>query len=285
MRADIMRKILNKIEQLFDSIGEDETHGFIHAKKVHQHAKIAIEELEHDNTKGEKLTSLQKDAVELAALLHDVDDIKLFNKDAKSLYECKIYKNARDILSDAIELDSEYSKEDLINLVIRMISYVSFSLNGISDYDAVRDEKIPNWMLIPRDADRLEALGTTGTARTIAYGCQINRPLFSITTPRFTNAEDVKAEAVRRFISSTKPENESVIDCFISMLIMRARMSSGLHYFTSRSESLLEPIIQTCLIFGSKGSIEVDDFLFVVKDDPAAVSLIRKHFPSPSLPS
>lgn len=275
MKADIMEKMLREVEQLFESIGEDETHGFIHAVKVHRHAKKAIEELD--------LMPWQKDAVEFAALLHDVDDLKLFNKDAKSLSDCKNYKNARDILETSTSTGSEYNnKEELIELVVRMISYVSFSQNGISDYDIVRDEKIPNWMLIPRDADRLEALGKCGISRCFAYGCQINRPLFSATTPRFTNAEDIKAEAVRRFISSTKPENESVIDCFISMLIMRARMSSGLHYFTSQSESLLEPIIQTCLVFGSKGSIDIDDFLFVVKDDPGAVSLIRKYYPASS---
>lgn len=285
---------LSKLEELFSSIGEDEIHGLVHAIRVHGHAKNSIDEVKNFSD----LTNDQIIEIEYAALLHDVDDPKIFPNNGGDEYQ-----NARKIL-----VEGDMTNEQ-IDIIIRMISYVSFSQNGISDYDFKRNERIPSWMLIPRDSDRLEALGLIGIARTTAYGFQTNRPLYVETTPRFQTEDEIKAEALRRFIgkfpspnshSSLSLEmelqeleskgsipkknecnkgNESAIDCFISMLIMRARMSSRLDYFTSRAENALKPIIQTCLLFGKKGTITKQDLLEIVKDDHVATKLIIKHVP------
>jgi Predicted HD superfamily hydrolase len=87
--------------------------------------------------------------IALAALLHDADDYKLF--------DTKNNQNTRDYLKN------QNISNDYIDRICEVINTVSFSKNkGI----------IPNTIegCIVRDADRLDALGAIGIARTFAYG-------------------------------------------------------------------------------------------------------------------
>lgn len=112
-------------------------HGIEHMKIVANHAVEAL--------KFETLTSDQKLYVEIAALLHDADDAKIFNNHANN-------DNARKLLYDA------GMNESGTKLIIEMIDLVSCSKNG--------DREPPvKWMAIPRDCDRLEAIGEIGIDR------------------------------------------------------------------------------------------------------------------------
>ena len=94
--------------------------------------------------------------VSVAALLHDVDDYKLFNTTD--------YKNARTFLrSNGIPKEHEQR-------IIETIDSVSFSKN--------RDRRPPTIEgQIVQDADRLDALGAIGIARTFAFGGEHGRPM------------------------------------------------------------------------------------------------------------
>ena len=98
------------------------------------------------------------DLITLIALLHDVDDPKVFNTENN--------ENARRIM--------EYQKLDksLINSVIAGINEISFSKN--------KDKK-PSTLeaQIVQDADRLDAIGAIGVARTFAFGGSKGRSLQS----------------------------------------------------------------------------------------------------------
>ena len=94
--------------------------------------------------------------VSVAALLHDVDDYKLFNTTD--------YQNARTFLrSNGIPAEQE-------QIIIETIDSVSFSKN--------RDRRPPTIEgQIVQDADRLDALGAIGIARTFAFGGEHGRPM------------------------------------------------------------------------------------------------------------
>ena len=96
--------------------------------------------------------------IELSSLLHDVDDPKLFNTSNN--------ENARKYLNS-----ENVSSEDIEN-IIQIINEISFSKN--------KDKK-PSTIeaAIVQDADRLDAIGAIGIARTFAYGGKNNRPLQS----------------------------------------------------------------------------------------------------------
>ena len=94
--------------------------------------------------------------ISVASLLHDVDDYKIFST--------RDYENARTFLKN------NGVPEELAQRIIETIDSVSFSKN--------RDRR-PKTLegQIVQDADRLDALGAIGIARTFAYGGEKQRPM------------------------------------------------------------------------------------------------------------
>ena len=97
--------------------------------------------------------------VQLAALLHDVDDVKL----SKETHESK--KNAVDFMRNN-DLDNE-----IIEAVLKIIDEVSFI--GV---DSVVPSTIEGKCV--QDADRLDAIGAIGIARAFAYGGSKGRRIY-----------------------------------------------------------------------------------------------------------
>lgn len=94
--------------------------------------------------------------VSLASILHDVDDHKLFDS--------KDNDNARKFLEDKGIPDEKIEK------IVRVINSVSFSKNRGKKPETIEGK-------IVQDADRLDALGAIGIARTFAYGGEHGRSI------------------------------------------------------------------------------------------------------------
>lgn len=92
----------------------------------------------------------------LAALLHDADDHKLFATENNA--------NARSFM------ESRKVSQDQIEAVCRIINSVSFSKNKDKRPDTIE-------AMVVQDADRLDAMGAIGIARTFAYGGEHGRPM------------------------------------------------------------------------------------------------------------
>ena len=91
-------------------------------------------------------------------MLHDVDDSKIFKtKDNENAYKI---------------LESQKVDKTLINPVIAGINEISFSKNKDKKPSTIEAQ-------IVQDADRLDAIGAIGIARTFAYGGSTSRPLES----------------------------------------------------------------------------------------------------------
>lgn len=98
--------------------------------------------------------------VEVAALLHDMDDHKIAGADAEN------FPNARQILIN-LNLD-----EDLTEKVISIIKEVSFKGAKVKTKPSSLEA------CVVQDADRLDAMGAIGIARAFAYGGSKIRPLY-----------------------------------------------------------------------------------------------------------
>jgi uncharacterized protein len=100
--------------------------------------------------------------VKLGALLHDIADSKFHGGD-----ETVGPKTARNFL------ESQNVKEDIILHVITIIENISFKGGNF-------EKKFNSKELeIVQDADRLDAIGAIGIARTFNYGGFKNRPLYN----------------------------------------------------------------------------------------------------------
>ncbi len=144
MNDAIIEKAIGYVASLFSDNADG--HGTDHAMRVYQNALYLLD----------FHPECDRMAVSLSALLHDVDDHKLFHTENNA--------NARAFLKD------QHLPDETIDLICAIINDVSFSKN--------RGKK-PACMegMIVQDADRLDAIGAIGIARTFAYGGRTGRPL------------------------------------------------------------------------------------------------------------
>lgn len=134
-------------EELFDRAkdfarnifeGDSSGHDVYHTLRVHDLARTICSKEGGD-----------EDIVRLSALLHDVDDRKLFGDRGPV--------NARSFM------DSESIPEETQDRVCRIISQISFK-----GKDTVSPDTLEG--MIVQDADRMDAIGAIGIARAFAYG-------------------------------------------------------------------------------------------------------------------
>ncbi len=129
-------------------------HGFDHTERVYQTA-LRIAETE---------PNVNLDVIKLAALLHDVDDYKLFGAD-----------NARHLTNTHQLLAKHAVPADTQKHVIHIIQTMGYSnaIQGIRP--TTREGQIVS------DADMIDAMGAMGIVRTLAFSFATGRPVFDAT--------------------------------------------------------------------------------------------------------
>lgn len=143
MSKTIIEKCKTQVKTIYDTF--DASHDWQHIERVlHNAAEIMENE------------SADRFVVELAILLHDVSDPKY----------CKEGENPEEEILSSLSLP-----EDQQNLIKRIIRQVSFK-GGNGEAPASTEAKIV------QDADRLDAIGAVGIARTFAYGGAKGRSLY-----------------------------------------------------------------------------------------------------------
>lgn len=132
---EIIKRAIDYVENIFD--GNSDGHGADHSIRVYNNAL--------NIRKAYECNELY---VDLGALFHDVDDYKLFNN--------KNNENARKFLIEN-DFDSEAIED-----IIEIINSVSFTKNKGTKPNTLEAS-------IVQDADRLDAIGAIGVARTFMY--------------------------------------------------------------------------------------------------------------------
>lgn len=168
MQKEIINRALEYVKKIFEN--DYSGHDYFHAFRVFRMAT-------HIATKE----NANLEIVQLAALLHDVDDIKL----SPETHAEKT--NARSFLA-ANNIDEIVICE--ICQIIEEISYVG------------NDSVIPKTLegKCVQDADRLDAIGAIGIARAFAYGGNHNRLMYH---PDIKPNMDMGKEEYNNHVSTT----------------------------------------------------------------------------------
>lgn len=147
-------------------------HDWFHIERVYNNALHICKEENCDET-----------VVALGALLHDIADSKFHNGD-----ETVGPKIAREFL------ESQNVSEDSIIHVVNIIENISFKGGNF-------ERKFSSIELdIVQDADRLDAIGAVGIARTFNYGGFKNRPLYN---PEIAPNLNMSKEEYKNSVSPT----------------------------------------------------------------------------------
>ena len=147
--TDLLSKtILFVKQQLKDSEGG---HDWFHIERVYKNALLIS-----------KSETCDKLVVQLGALLHDIADSKFHNGD-----ETIGPRLAREFL------EAENVPDEVITQVVAIIENISYKGGNFSKTYHSKE------LDIVQDADRLDAIGAIGIARTFNYGGFKNRPLYN----------------------------------------------------------------------------------------------------------
>ena len=132
---------------------ESSGHDWWHIERVRNNARLI-----NSKEKADDFT------IDLALLLHDVGDRKVINKEQDD------YTIAENFLI------SQKISEEIIAKIMFIIKNMSFSTSIDKTHI-----NAPKEFFIAQDADRLDAIGAIGIARTFAYGGNKQRPLYDPT--------------------------------------------------------------------------------------------------------
>ena len=157
MEESVFEEAVVFAKRIFE--GDSSGHDIYHTLRVHDLARTICESEGGD-----------ADIVRLSALLHDVDDRKLFGDNG--------YANARSFMT-AVGIPEDVQEE-----VCHIISQISFK---------GRDSVVPDSLegMIVQDADRMDAIGAIGVARAFSYGGSRGRQMH---IPDEASKEDMSEE-------------------------------------------------------------------------------------------
>lgn len=191
--------------------GAEGGHDWFHIERVYKNSLLIAKE--------EKVDML---IVSLGALLHDIADAKFYNGDES--------------IGPKIASDFLHSKKvtpEVIHQVVKIIENISFK----SSLETKKERFNSLELQVVQDADRLDAIGAIGIARTFNYGGFKNRALYNPDIP--PNLNMTKEEY--------KKSNAPTINHFYEKLLLlkdKMNTSSGKKIAEQRHSFMLQFLSQ-----------------------------------------
>lgn len=146
-----MNELIKKTEEFVRGVHENEAtgHDWYHIERVWKNALL----IQQREGAGNPFV------IEMAALLHDIPDEKLNTSEEEGWKKLKKYINSLDL------------PDSVVTHIIDCIESVSFKGGRATNLKSIEAK-------IVQDADRLDAIGAIGVARTFAFGGKKGQPLF-----------------------------------------------------------------------------------------------------------
>lgn len=185
--------------------------------------------------------------VELAALLHDVDDWKVTG----------VRPGESDLVNARGFLNRAGAQARLIEDVCRIINAIDYRGSVTRTKARTTEDKVVH------DADKLDAIGAIGIARCFAFGGKAGRPIFLPEIPPCPEVDE------KRYADIHRRENTGVNHFFDKLLRLKDRMhtSTGAALAQERHETMVRFLR---MFFREQGLAEwesrLDDFLREIDD-------------------
>jgi uncharacterized protein len=151
-----------------------------------------------------------------------------------------------------------------------MVNLVSSSKNGDSIPDEIGNDL---WKLIPRYADRIEALGLIGIERCFTYTTKVEKPLYIETTPTPTTEKDIWKFATEERYKAYSGNSISMIDHYYDKLLRLSIFPIKNIYFDKECKNRIKPLIDFLIMFGKKKSITVEEIKKFIEEEKASISI------------
>ena len=243
----IIEKCIDRLNIRMAELDVCPSHGINHARAVLKNAYLIMSDMTWSGGWSIRLWWHERLAVCLAALLHDADDRKIPG------YAKGMYPNAISIMHDI----SPHTRA----LVLRMITLTSASGNGDT---LPHDIKSKPWLVVPRLADRLEAIGRVGLDRCHIYTLGIKRPLYTARTMRAKDLADLRTRVapLSRWVDYVDNDGKSesmmdhIYDKLLHLFVAPAPFVS--QRFNKRICDRVQILIDVALEFGRTGHIDSD---------------------------
>ena len=223
----LMQNHITDLNNILTAASVCKSHGIDHALAVLSHSINALESYDYGLNSQEEL------AIKFAALLHDADDIKFFPNN-------KNYENLRQIICD--------QPNHVIDLTIRMVEIVSSSKNADNVPDDIKGKE---WMLIPRFADRVEAIGLIGVERCFQYNKTKAQPLYLLDTPRVKSEDEIWQIATKPRYNSYVGKSRSMMCHYYDKLLRLGMFETSNPYLLRISRERNQVTIRFVLYFSS----------------------------------
>ena len=134
--------------------------------------------------------------IEMASLLHDVDDWKFVSSQQA---------NAREWLREQI------SDSDVVSRILEIIATLSYKGAGVATPMKTLEGQIV------QDADRLDAMGAIGIARTFSYGGHTNREIYE---------PDLEPKEHKSFEEYRNDKSHCINHFYEKLLLLKGRMNT-----------------------------------------------------------
>lgn len=182
--------IINKTKEFVKEklYGEGSGHDWYHIERVYNLSKYLAKKENADFF-----------IVEMTALLHDIDDWKFSSNNTTDTTTTENFLKS-----------SGVTEEDLIK-IIKIIKTMSFKGGVVDSIQDTIEGKVV------QDADRLDAIGAIGIARTFAYGGSKNRVIYdpNIKPINFNSLDEVKSS-----------DNHTINHFYEKLLKLKDRMNT-----------------------------------------------------------
>jgi len=232
---------IDRLSKILSDNNVSECHGIKHALEVMKNAEKGLESGNYN------LDETNTDAVLLASLLHDADDEKFFPANKNN-------ENLRSVLND--------KNPEFVELVVKMVNIVSSSKNG----DTIPDDVVgQEWQLIPRYADRLEAIGVIGIERCYTYTMKKKMPLFLPTSPKPKTEEELWQFASEERYKAYNGNSASMIDHYYDKLLRLSVFPIRNPFFDIECEKRRKPLIDFMLKYGRDEPLTAESIIEFIK--------------------